>query len=244
MSDALRMIRTTSCIALGVVALWTTAARAAFMVTSTCATDVTIVEGNPGSLDCTVTNGLAYPVYIQDVFGWWVTLSKPDKSDKIVQLVAPHLPAGGVQINGKPYNDPMVPAGGTDVLKFLVKTDTADVNELPVDYGINIVAVELYLSTSPSAANPGNFVPSTDSGGVVYVLDAPGLPTTPPVRPPPHVNVGTSGDYNTVKKRVETRGFGTTAPEPSTIVVLIVGLAGLSVLGRRRKSLTSAGVGC
>jgi hypothetical protein len=69
MSDALRMIRTTSCIALGFVALWTTEARAAFMVTSTCATDVTIVEGNPGSLDCTVTNSLTYPVYIQGIFG-------------------------------------------------------------------------------------------------------------------------------------------------------------------------------
>ena len=91
-------------IALCMTAIVTTPTQAAFMVTSTCATNVMILEGTPGSIDCTVKNMTADPVYIIGDFGWVVTLAKPDGSDKVIRIVPPHLKAGGIMISGKPFS--------------------------------------------------------------------------------------------------------------------------------------------
>lgn len=93
MPKALSVLRTGFSIASGLFALTMQPSHAEPMVTSTCAADFTIIEGDEGTLMCTVMNNEPYTVYLRGDFGFVFTLSHPDKSDRVTSITAIHLVA-------------------------------------------------------------------------------------------------------------------------------------------------------
>ena len=183
---------------------------------------VTIQEGMTGVMTCMLMNTGDDPVKITDSFVFALPVG-PDFSDKVVGIA-------GVG-DGFPTIDPKM----SHDFQYLLRTPAADTGE-PVDYGISIVNA-IYDGTDTVT---DAFVPGKYTGGVAYVLDAPGVPTMPPKVPPKQKTVGSRDDFDVQYASgvvlTELLGGGRFVPVPAPGPLALLLPAALLALLVRRKS--------
>lgn len=184
--------------------------------------NLVLAEGNPGLINCPVSNTGLLPVRITGQFGFTFRLG-PDLTDSPRTI----LPVG------RP--NPVIPAGGVHMFQYLVLTGP-DLPPPPIDLGINIFNVIF------RGMDAIGFVPGAYRGSVVVVFDVPGVPPVPGAEMPDDMFVYDEEGYTSFKTGTpaEERSFDVEVTEPSGLLVMVAIACGAVAVARRQQLGTSA----